>query len=105
MPASPADPCLVDVLSAHRQARVSRMLHSRTRPSRLVIKRHSSVARWLERERQTDTSQHFDLSIFSLARGAMAKQIVDEVAPLSRVVAMCILFCVMAMLGFILFSL
>lgn len=95
MPACPADPCLVVVLSAHRQARVSRMPHSRIRLSSLAIKQHSSVARWLERERQTDTSQHYDLSIFCLARGAMAKQIADKLALSTKSVHY---FCVMAVI-------
>lgn len=80
----PADPCHVVVLSAHRQARVSRTLHSRTRPSRLVTKLHSSVANWLGRERQTGIFRRYDLSTFSLARGGMARQTGDEEAVLKR---------------------
>lgn len=79
-----AGPCHVVVLLAHRQARVSRTLHSRTKPSRLVIKLHSSVANWLERERQTGIYRRYDLSTFCLARGVMARQTGDEVAVLKR---------------------
>lgn len=85
MPVCPADPCHVAALLAHRQARVSRMLHSRIRPLRLVIKLHLSVARWQERERRTGISQPYDLSTSSLARGVMAKQTGDEVAVLKGI--------------------
>ena len=95
----PADPFHAGVLSAHRQAKVSRMHHSRTRPLRLATKLRSSVARWLERERQTDTFPRYGPSICSQARGATARQIADEVPVLRRLMATCTLFCVMFVIG------